>query len=249
MRSEGLSNFPEITQRVSKEAWIQCTGFPRFHPDYALAVEEKGRTLERASSIWCWSQVVARLISYNNGQFPSSPGLSYLTCEMGTLMSALPRVTDRRATCGLDQGTARRFPGVNLDCSSYLLVLLQAAWGSCGPKHSTWGPYGEDDRGCASVGFIFAHTQAHTGVVGVGLWPPLPTDLQPSLPRTSPRPSSPCPPLCAQSSPLTLTMTRSWRSSSITSPTAAPQPTASSGRCFSPARGYSRFAVGSGRKV
>lgn len=75
VRSEGLSNFPEITQRVSREAWIQCTGFPRFHPDCASAVEEKGHTLERASSIWCWSQVVARLISYNNGQFPSSPGL------------------------------------------------------------------------------------------------------------------------------------------------------------------------------
>lgn len=32
VRSEGLSNLPEITQRVSKEAWIQCTGLPRFHP-------------------------------------------------------------------------------------------------------------------------------------------------------------------------------------------------------------------------
>ena len=105
-----------------------------------LAVEEEGHTLERASSIWCRSQAVAQLISYNNGQFPSSPGLSYLACEMGTLMSALPRVTDGKATCGPDQGTARRFPGVNLDCSSYLLVLLQAAWGSCGPKHSTLGP-------------------------------------------------------------------------------------------------------------
>lgn len=32
VRSEGLSNLPEITQQVSKEAWIQCTGLPRFHP-------------------------------------------------------------------------------------------------------------------------------------------------------------------------------------------------------------------------
>ena len=58
-------------------------------------------------------------------------------------MSALPQVTNGRATFGPDQGTARRFPDVNLDCSSYLLVLLQAAWGSSGPKHSTLGPLWE----------------------------------------------------------------------------------------------------------
>lgn len=39
-------------------------------------------------------------------------------------------------------------------------------------------------------------------------------------------------------------MTRSWRSSSTTSPTAAPQPTASSGRCSILARGPSPLTAG-----
>lgn len=76
---------------------------------------------------------------------------------------------------------------------------------------------------------------------------PLSADLHP-LPRhsrTSPRPSSPCHPLSAQSLPPTLTMTRSWRSSSTTLPTAAPQPTASSGRCFSLASSLSPSPAGS----
>lgn len=143
---------------------------------------------------------MAPLISYNNGQFPSSLGLSYLACEMGMLMSALPQVTDGRATCGPDQGTARRFPGVNLDCSSYLLVSYKQPGVHVVLNTAPWGSYEKDDRGCASLGFYLCtqtgtHTHAHTGVVEVGLWPTLSTDLQPSLPQdiASPKFSMPSP--------------------------------------------------------
>lgn len=96
---------------------------------------------------------------------------------------------------------------------------------------------------------LHPHAYAVWGV-GLLLTCPVPlicplTSVAFSPPRISPHPSSPCRPLSAQSSPPTLTMTRSWRSSSTTSPTAAPQPTASSGTHFSLAGGLTLLPAGS----